>query len=112
MGELLNELLNEIDKSFDETVRHICNAIMDDELDELNKYDNIPNNSNTFLILPINQHKFLSLEIEFPQNYIIRLLEFNLRTKSFFTSKVINVNENTPEKIIKFYVKLYDHYMK
>ena len=77
MGELLNELLSEIEKEpLDEQVKIICDKIMDEEIPDIKKYVG-PQGPNIFLSLEVDSTKndilFLCLERESAGKFLVSL---------------------------------------
>ena len=124
---IIKELLKEVkENEIDKQLKYICDKISLEEKVSLIKY--LPKGPNMFLVLPtlkntLNQECFLSLEREFPGEYIVRLwaltnskmipnsypietIETDKVLPKYIVSKFWKVNENTSEKIITFYAKV------
>ena len=77
MGELLNEILSELkDSPIDEQVKAVSDKVMKEELETMERKDEIIIGSNIFLCLEIpgrtkNEVGFLTLEREAVETYII-----------------------------------------
>lgn len=110
MGESLDTLMKDVSKSnFDEQMKKLCDKIMDEERPKFADPDWEPRGPNMFLAIQVPDelnHSFLCLEREMKEVYIISLMN---KPKNKFTNlkrrRVWEVNEDKPEKILKFFAE-------
>jgi len=127
MGDILNELLSEIESSeIDEQVKIICDKIIEEEKDEMTCPEFLLQGPNIFLCLDVpgrtpKERAWLALERESKGTYIARLWtqrkthtldkEGKPKESQVFPSEQWSVKEVTAKKIIKKYAERL-HYLK
>jgi len=112
---ILEETIKELNVShLDQQVRELCDIITQEERGGKENY-NGPDGPNTFLSLHIstekNVYKFLTLEREQPETYIIGIWERFIgpgdnKLGPMKRIKVIEIKENKAEKILKKYAEI------
>lgn len=105
---------------FAEKIKTICDKIFEEEKSKVKHFDLLPKGPNIFLSLEVpgriqNEIAFLTLEREGPLQFISVLYAINKNeyTKkkidelSFKKTKVWEINEDKPEKILAAYARQY-----
>ena len=118
---ILQELLAEIKSDdFSEQIKTICDKIFKEEESNITHKDLLPKGANIFLSLEVppriqNEIAFLTLEREGPKEFISILYTVNkleyikkkLEELSYKKTKVWEINEDKPEKILTAYARQY-----
>lgn len=118
---ILQELLAGIKSDdFSEQIKTVCDAIFKEEEKNIAHKDILPKGANIFLSLEVpgriqNEIAFLTLEREGPFEFIAVLYTINkleymkkkVEELSFKKTKVWEINEDKPEKILAAYARQY-----
>ena len=118
---ILQEILNGIKgDDFTEKIKTVCDQIFKEEVDNISHKDLLPKGANVFLALEVpgriqNEIAFLTLEREGPLEFIAVLYTINkldfikkkIEELSYKKTKVWEINEDKPEKILTAYAKQY-----
>jgi len=117
MGELLNEILLELkDSEIDEQVKAICDKVTKEELESMERKDEIIIGPNIFLCLEIpgrtkNEVGFLTLERESVETYIIghwvryKPKKDKAETPPYKRVEVFPVKDDRPAKVLKIFAE-------
>ena len=118
---ILQEILNGIKgDDFTEKIKTVCDQIFKEEVDNISHKDLLPKGANVFLALEVpgriqNEIAFLTLEREGPLEFIAVLYTINkldftkkkIEELSYKKTKVWEINEDKPEKILTAYARQY-----
>ena len=118
---ILQEILNGIKgDDFTEKIKTVCDQIFKEEVDNIAHKDLLPKGANVFLALEVpgriqNEIAFLTLEREGPLEFIAVLYTINkldftkkkIEELSYKKTKVWEINEDKPEKILTAYARQY-----